>query len=395
VDGGEEPTFTFSTGNKKTVDSIRFEETSQATTKEGDTYTSKYVMKTLKPYINGPAFKCKALFAGTTAKGPTEKTMDLTVYYNCETKTVLGANSLPDGASMNYDFSSDTGDSTVSVTCPADTSVLKYLDEGETATCTKSTGKFDPVRIKGCGKIHIRKFSEVDTIKSWKNIPLASSVCSDSATGTATKAYVEDVLTSNYEGDVCGWEYTAPSCFAAETCTKTISCDYDAEAETLAMTLVVTRTAGEYSTFNLADYKTEHAKFKVPSATTKFQFWDCNKSASKKRSVEEMTETTVIHWERSHINETIYDPVIEDEILEERFTLDQNIAVKADDLETLEKKNFVLLPILAAILLITLILAVVIIVKLNRKKAEALSAKTESFKDPEPAFSGKLQFTEA
>jgi len=161
------------------------------------------------------------------------------------------------------------------------------------------------------------------------------------------------------------------------------------------MTLVVTRTAGEYSTFNLADYKTEHAKFKVPSATTKFQFWNCNKVASKKRSVEEITETTVIHWERSHINETIYDPVIEDEILEERFTLDQNIAVKADDLETLEKKNFVLLPILAAILLITLILAVVIIVKLNRKKAEALSAKTESFKDPEPAFSGKLQFTEA
>ena len=101
VDGEDEPTFTFSTGiSKKNVDKIRFEEVSQATTTVGNTHTARYVMKTLKPYINGPEFKCTALFAGTTAKGPTEKALNITVYYNCETKTVQGANSLTAGG--NY-----------------------------------------------------------------------------------------------------------------------------------------------------------------------------------------------------------------------------------------------------------------------------------------------------
>jgi len=355
-------------------------------------------MKTLKPYINGPDFKCTALFAGTTAKGPTTKTLALTVYYNCETKTVLGVNSLPEGASMNYQFDSATGESVVTVDCPADTDVLKYLAEGESATCTKDTGKFSPTRIKGCGKIHIRAFTVVDTKKTFNGITAENAVCGATNTGKKSKAYVEDMLLNNYEGDVCGWEYVEPSCFGDGSCTHAVTCEYNADTEKASVTTTVTRTAGEYATFNLAEYKAEHAKFKVPSASTKLRFWNCDRdySEKKKRSVEEeVTEViTVQFWENYHLNKTIYDPVIEDEVLEEIFS-QNTVSTQADTLETLESKNVILLPILAAILLLTLIMAVVIVIKLNRRNTEALTAKTASFKDPEPAFSGKLQFAEA
>ena len=58
------------------------------------------------------------------------------------------------------------------------------------------------------------------------------------------------------------------------------------------------------------------------------RFWSCNHAATNKRSVEqEQTQTTIVHWERNHLNMTIYDPIIEDEILEEIFTLDEEVVV--------------------------------------------------------------------
>jgi len=174
-------------------------------------------------------------------------------------------------------------------------------------------------------------------------------------------------------GDVCGWEFVKPSCFNDGTCTKKITCTYDLDSTGnsgyMEIKYEVTRTAGEYKTFDLRAYKIEFAKFKVPKTASKFRFWQCTRTpTSRRRRDTGAVHTEVSIWEKQKINETIYDPVLKDVVEKEIYTINNYVEIaRQNDAPIRETTHMLLLTMLGIIFMITIALAAFIFVRMKNR----------------------------
>jgi len=277
------PTFSFVTRDDQ-LDFSLFEVVSTgAVTQQGgdDVFSQEITLKSLVARTTGQKVYCKVDYGASA--GETTKEITITTYFDCTKATFKTPANI-----VVTKTTSDDG-TTITQTATCSESYYYFISEdteyvAQSITCTKQTGRYDK-QLMPCSTVTM--YSEKSLSTTMDVSSENYKICQDTTTKDYeqySKTEIEKILRS--KSDKCGY-YPVSPCLAdgaTESCTLVedgTTCEYDADADELIMTLKVS--------FGGAEYTGEKAN-ELMKPTGKVRFWSCDAKKRKRSVLDELQE---------------------------------------------------------------------------------------------------------